>query len=212
MDSRSTGNNTANREHPNAQHAPPPKPNAPPNPAQTESTEGTEREELRKSMLQLEAELAKGKSHSLGPSPADAEKKMKDIVPYPPKFKKILELIGFDIADDIPDEHEEDTEFVISHRSEDADGTEGVYTGWMKKNLMHGRGTMLFDSGYRYDGMWKSGRFHGRGRFLWYDGSSATQSTYDNNGSTEGMMEFSSNGRVEKFTNGKYIVVKESSS
>ena len=131
-------------------------------------------------------------------------KKMKDIVPYEEKWKKLLELIGPDITDDIPDVHEADAEFVTDYSSRTAHGLKGVYTGWMKKKMMHGRGTFLltrFGGRERYDGMWINGSFNGKGRYMWGAGAGATQGIWQNGNATEGMMSYKSNGEVSKFTN-----------
>lgn len=43
-------------------------------------------------------------------------KKMKDIVPYHEGMERmILDIIGSDIVDELPDEHEQDAEFVTNH-------------------------------------------------------------------------------------------------
>ena len=104
-----------------------------------------------------------------------AGKKMRDVVPYTEIHQKLLEKIGFDIADDIPDEHEEDAEFVISRSVEYRFGT-GKYTGWMRNGLMNGKGTFIADeNGDRFDSLWKDSLMHGTGRFMWGNGIWAEQ-------------------------------------
>ena len=131
----------------------------------------------------------------------------RDKVPYAENHQKLLQTIGFDIFDEIPDEHEADSEFVQSRRMQDARGSEGTYTGCMRGNKMHGKGTMLFDDGARCDGLWNSGKLHGKGRNIWSSGASARQGIWDNDSTTEGMMSYFVNGRVEKYTNGRWVKV-----
>ena len=46
----------------------------------------------------------------------------------------------------------------------------GTYTGTFARGYKEGSGTMLFQTGSRYDGHWKDNRFHGRGKYNWSDG------------------------------------------
>ena len=48
--------------------------------------------------------------------------------------------------------------------------TGGTYTGTFARGYKEGSGTMLFQTGSRYDGHWKDNRFHGRGKYNWSDG------------------------------------------
>ena len=129
------------------------------------------------------------------PTPA-AGKKIKDLVPYSEVHLKLLKVIGSDIADDIPDEHEEDAEFVISRNAEEVNGYKGKYTGWMRKGLLHGRGTFIDVDGDRSDGTWKDGMMNGTGRFMKCDGSRAWQGNYANGKTSSPMLEYRINGEV----------------
>ena len=132
-------------------------------------------------------------------SPA-AGKKMKDIVPYTEAHLKLLQVIGSDIADDIPDEHEEDAEFVISRSGKDRYGDQGRYTGWMRNGKMNGRGTFILDGdGDRFDSTWKDDMMHGTGRWMGGDGSWATQGACANDDWVSPWTSYTIDGTVRKF-------------
>ena len=79
----------------------------------------------------------------------------------------ISQKIGFDIADDIPDEHEEDAEFVTDRTMSLAlisGAVEGRYTGWMLKGRLNGRGFFWSTSkNMLIEGRWKDGKQQGLG-------------------------------------------------
>ena len=124
---------------------------------------------------------------------------MKDIAPYTEAHQKLLEKIGFDIADQIPDEHEADAEFVIA-RDMKHWGSGGKYTGWIRNGQMNGKGTFANDiNGGRFDGIWKDGLMQGTGRFMWYDGWYAEQATFANSKPLKPVTRYESSGEVTKY-------------
>ena len=124
---------------------------------------------------------------------------MKEIVPYTEAELKLLKLIGRDMADDIPDQHEKEAEFVIS-RSVQYDGYEGKYTGWMLQGKMHGKGRLVSKmwGGSRYDGLWKDHTMHGKGRLMRYNGAYAYQGMWANDKRSSPMTEYFASGEVKK--------------
>ena len=79
----------------------------------------------------------------------------------------ISQKIGFDIADDIPDEHEEDAEFVIEQDATlplKSGALKGKYTGWKRKGEFNGRGVFTSnDLKLLIEGRWRDGKQHGIG-------------------------------------------------
>ena len=128
---------------------------------------------------------------------------MKEIVPYSYAEQKVVNKLVVDIADDIPDEHEEDAEFVTARTVEYGSG--GEYTGWMWKEKMHGRGTLRYVWGgqSRYDGLWKNGGREGVGRDMCSE--YALQGVWMNNTRSEGMMKHHMDGDVEKLVDGEWM-------
>ena len=147
-----------------------------------------------------------------GQSP-HAGKKMRQIVPYSEALKKLIKKIGVDIADDIPDEHEEDAEFVISQEDEGEEG--GKYTGWMRNGKKHGRGTLVGyyissdDLSRRYDGLWRKGKREGKGREVTEDGSLACEGIWKNNDITEGMMNYDIDGNASQYNGEEWQDVED---
>ena len=142
-----------------------------------------------------------------------AGKKMKEIVPYTGNQSLFIsKYIGFDITDEIPDEHEEDSEFVINQTLSYGKDTKACYKGWMKNGMMHGRGTLLCDyteHEYRYDGMWKYGKKHGKGREMPSYTITAYQGVFENGSeNVEGMTYYDNYGTVNKFTNGGWKTIQ----
>ena len=87
-----------------------------------------------------------------------------------PKPSWILDLIsqkiGFDIADDIPDEHEEDAEFVSEQVTLPlkSGAREGTFTGWKRNGAYNGRGVFTSkDQMLFIEGRWANGQQHGIG-------------------------------------------------
>ena len=79
----------------------------------------------------------------------------------------ISQKIGFDIADDIPDEHEEDAEFVFEQAltlALKSGALDGLYTGWRWKGKLHGRGFFWSkDKKVLIEGRWRDGKQYGIG-------------------------------------------------
>ena len=172
-------------------------------------------ETLRMKMPEMELRMKRNvadeenKGAAMKLQPSHAGKKMKEILPYNDKQMKLLQVIGFDIADDIPDEHEEDAEFVIS-RTVEYRGRKGQYTGWMKNGNMEGKGTLIYGDGsysWRYDGLWKAGKSQGMGRDMRDDGEGAYQGVFSNDTFTNGMSAFDIHGKIKKYVNNKWTLV-----
>ena len=95
--------------------------------------------------------------------------KMKDIVPYTPNEKRVIEkTVGVDTTDNIPPVHDAYASFVVEEAMKvriGGDEIEGKYTGWWLGGKADGRGTWRSNDGKeRYDTIWKNGVRHGTGR------------------------------------------------
>lgn len=160
------------------------------------------------------AYVPKGQQESKNVS-LTAGKKMKDIVSYSEDVKNMIrDHIGYDFADEIPDEHEDHAEFVTCRTLTHDGDKNALYTGWMKNDKMHGRGTCLYKTGglgfkYRYDGIWRNHKFHGKGRYMRDDGEYAEQGVFADDFATEGMREYWKIGTVKEYRNGNWVYIRE---
>lgn len=142
-----------------------------------------------------------------------AGKKMKDIVPYNEDQEHLIrEIIGFDFADDIPDEHDEGSEFVVNRAVKYLKADYTSYSGWMKNGKMNGRGTLLYEGelpiergpgrrySQRYDGIWRNGVMQGKGRYMDSNGTGAHQGVFaEDSYDTEGSLEYKCDGSIWKY-------------
>lgn len=112
--------------------------------------------------------------------------KMKDIVPYSPEEKDLLEkTVGVDYSDTIPPTHDRDAQFVVE---KDASwcGNYGKYTGWSKKARANGRGTWREKDGkWRIDSIWVDGRMYGPGRKMDFGRNRVLEGTWWENKAPE---------------------------